>query len=60
MEICFVIDFWGGFYYVELLMNELMIKVWKYFEEIEKFGGMIKVIEVGVFKMKIEEVVVCR
>lgn len=57
--ICKNVDLWGGFYYVEFLINELVYSVWEYIQEIEKLGGMVKVIEIGILKMCIEEVVVC-
>lgn len=58
LDIIKVVDFWAGFYYVEYLINELVNCVWKLIEEVEELGGMVKVIEDGLFKFCIEEVVV--
>lgn len=52
------IDLWGGSYYVEKLIGELVDEVWKFIMEVEELGGMVKVIEIGILKMCIEEVVV--
>ncbi len=49
------IDPWGGSYFVEQLTAELIDKAWKLIEEVEELGGMIKAIEAGVPKMRIEE-----
>jgi methylmalonyl-CoA mutase len=50
-----VIDPWGGSYYVERLTYELAKKAWSHIEEVEKLGGMVKAIEAGLPKMRIEE-----
>ena len=50
-----VIDPWAGSYYVETLTHELMHKAWRHIVEIENLGGMIKAIETGIPKMRIEE-----
>ncbi|MEO0091733.1 MAG: methylmalonyl-CoA mutase family protein [candidate division WOR-3 bacterium] len=42
-----VIDPLGGSYYVEALTNKLEEEAYKYFEKIDKMGGMIKAIESG-------------
>ncbi len=55
-QTCNLIDPYGGSYYVESLTNELIRTVQKNFEEIEELGGMIKSIELGIPKRKIEEV----
>lgn len=55
-----VIDFWGGFYMMEFLIQEIVDKVWVIIEDIQEKGGMVKVIEKGEFKLWIEEVVVCK
>ncbi|MGG0174769.1 methylmalonyl-CoA mutase [Gottfriedia acidiceleris] len=53
--ICNVVDPWGGSYYVESLTHELSHKAWKHIEEVEAHGGMVKAIETGLPKMRIEE-----
>ncbi len=50
-----VVDPWAGSYYVERLTHELMHAAWKLIEEIEGLGGMVKAIETGLPKMRIEE-----
>jgi methylmalonyl-CoA mutase len=50
-----VVDPWAGSYYVEYLTRELAEKAWKHIEEIESLGGMVKAIETGIPKMRIEE-----
>jgi methylmalonyl-CoA mutase len=49
------VDPWGGSYYMESLTNELVHRAWKHMQEIEEFGGMVKAIEKGIPKMRIEE-----
>ncbi|MBS1804193.1 MAG: methylmalonyl-CoA mutase [Acidobacteria bacterium] len=50
-----VIDPYGGSYYVERLTHELMHRAWGLIEEVEELGGMMKAIEAGIPKMRIEE-----
>jgi methylmalonyl-CoA mutase len=50
-----IIDPWGGSYYVERLTYELARKAWGHIEEIESLGGMTKAIEAGIPKLHIEE-----
>jgi methylmalonyl-CoA mutase N-terminal domain/subunit len=47
------IDPLGGSYYVEALTNELEQGAYKYFEKIEKMGGVVKAIEKGFFQKEI-------
>ncbi|MEZ5009199.1 MAG: methylmalonyl-CoA mutase [Chitinophagales bacterium] len=54
-DITKVVDPWGGSYYVESLTNEIAQKAWKLIEEVEAAGGMVKAIEAGLPKMRIEE-----
>ncbi len=54
-QVCKHIDPWAGSYYVEKLTQELYTKAWEHIQEIEKLGGMAKVIETGLPKMRIEE-----
>jgi methylmalonyl-CoA mutase len=50
-----VIDPWGGSYYVEKLTHDLAARAWTHIQEVEKMGGMVKAIEAGLPKMRIEE-----
>ena len=52
---CRVVDPWGGSYYVERLTRDLAQRAWTHIEEIENVGGMVKAIETGLPKMRIEE-----
>jgi len=53
--ICDVIDPWGGSYYVEALTDAIMRRAWQHIQEVEALGGMVKAIESGLPKMRIEE-----
>ena len=53
--ICNVIDPWGGSYYVEALTDAVMRRAWGHIQEVEELGGMVKAIESGLPKMRIEE-----
>lgn len=55
IDICKVVDPWGGSYYVEYLTDQLAQKAWKLIEEVEDLGGMAKAIETGIPKLRIEE-----
>ena len=50
-----VVDPWGGSHYVESLTEEIAGQAWTLIEEVEKHGGMVKAIEMGLPKMRIEE-----
>jgi methylmalonyl-CoA mutase len=50
-----VVDPWGGSYYVESLTHELAHKAWALIQEVEDAGGMVRAIERGIPKMRIEE-----
>ncbi len=54
-QICRAVDPWAGSYYVETLTHEIGHKAWEHIMEIEKLGGMVKAIESGIPKMRIEE-----
>ena len=54
-DICKVIDPWGGSFVVEERTEELARMAWAHIKEIEKLGGMVKAIETGLPKMRIEE-----
>jgi len=50
-----VVDPWGGSHYVERLTQEIAAKAWNLIEEVEAMGGMVKAIEAGLPKLRIEE-----
>ncbi|MFN0170545.1 MAG: methylmalonyl-CoA mutase [Bryobacteraceae bacterium] len=50
-----VVDPWAGSYYVETLTHQLIQRAWRLIEEVEEMGGMVKAIEAGLPKMRIEE-----
>jgi methylmalonyl-CoA mutase len=49
------VDPWGGSYYLESLTDKLAHRAWDHIQEIEEYGGMVKAIEAGIPKMRIEE-----
>ena len=53
--ICRTVDPWGGSYYIEKLTEELTKKAWQHIKEIEELGGMVKAIEAGIPKTRIEQ-----
>lgn len=53
--ICRVADPFGGSYYVERLTHDLATRAWAHIQEVEAMGGMVKAIEAGLPKMRIEE-----
>ena len=52
---CQVIDPWGGSYFVESLTHELVAKAQNHIQEVEDLGGMVRAIEQGLPKLRIEE-----
>jgi len=54
-DICNAIDPFGGSYYIEFLTNKIKEKAQKHIKEIENLGGMVKAIDSGLPKLKIEE-----
>jgi len=50
-----VIDPWGGSKVVESLTAEIAEQAWGLIQEVEQHGGMVKAIEMGLPKMRIEE-----
>jgi methylmalonyl-CoA mutase len=54
-NICKAVDPWAGSYYVESLTHDLTHKAWELIQEVEELGGMVKAIETGLPKMRIEE-----
>jgi len=53
-KICNVVDPWAGSYMMEKLTQEMADKAWAIIEEVEAMGGMVKAVESGWAKMKIE------
>ena len=49
------VDPWGGSHYVEKLTHDLAERARAHLAEIEALGGMVKAIEAGVPKLRIEE-----
>ena len=49
------VDPWGGSYYVEWLTHQLAVRAQAHIDEVERLGGMVKAIEKGVPKLRIEE-----
>jgi methylmalonyl-CoA mutase len=54
-EICRTVDPWGGSHYVEYLTHHIAERARKLIAEVESYGGMVKAIEAGIPKMRIEE-----
>ena len=52
---CDVIDPWGGSLFVESLTQDLVDRAEEHIAEIEELGGMVKAIEKGLPKLRIEE-----
>ncbi len=53
--VCRPIDPWGGSYYVEWLPHALAERARVHMREIDELGGMVKAIEAGIPKLRIEE-----
>jgi len=53
--ICNVVDPMAGSYYVESLTSNIVEESMKLIKEIDEVGGMVKAIEMGIPKMRIEE-----
>jgi methylmalonyl-CoA mutase len=49
------VDPWGGSHYVEALTHDLAEKARAHLREIAELGGMVKAIEAGIPKLRIEE-----
>ena len=49
------IDPWGGSAYVEKLTHDLAERAWAHISEVEAAGGMLRAIEQGLPKLRIEE-----
>ena len=54
-QITKTIDPWAGSFYVERLTHDIAQKAWTHLQDIESLGGMLKAIEAGVPKLKIEQ-----
>jgi methylmalonyl-CoA mutase len=52
---CRPVDPWGGSYYVERLTHDLAARAREHIAEVEALGGMVKAIEQGLPKLRIEE-----
>jgi len=50
-----LVDPWAGSYYLERLTHELMVRAWAHIQEIEAMGGMVRAIEQGLPKRRIED-----
>jgi methylmalonyl-CoA mutase len=50
-----VIDPWAGSYMMEKLTNELAERAWEIIEEVDQLGGMVKAVESGMAKLRIEQ-----
>ena len=50
-----VVDPWGGSYMMEALTQEIAAAAWELIEEVEQQGGMAKIMESGLPKLRIEE-----
>ena len=53
--ICNVVDPLAGSYYLESLTSSMIVEAKKLINEIDEVGGMVKAIELGIPKMRIEE-----
>jgi len=51
--VCDTVDPMGGSYYVEWLTDELEKQAWKYIDEIDRMGGMMKAVENGYVQKEI-------
>ncbi|MEE9562589.1 MAG: methylmalonyl-CoA mutase family protein, partial [Thermoanaerobaculia bacterium] len=54
-DTCWSVDPWGGSYFVERLTRELAARARHHIDEVEEMGGMVKAIEAGLPKLRIEE-----
>jgi methylmalonyl-CoA mutase len=52
---CRPVDPWGGSFYVERLTHDLAARARAHIDEVESLGGMVKAIEAGIPKLRIEE-----
>jgi len=59
-DLCHIIDPVGGSYYIEKLTHDIKEKAKKHIKEIENVGGMLKAIELGIPKLKIEAAAIKR
>jgi methylmalonyl-CoA mutase len=59
-HICKVVDPWAGSYLMEKLTQDMADAAWAILEQVEAMGGMIKAVETGWAKRKIEECAAAR
>jgi len=52
---CQVIDPWGGSYFMETLTHDLVERAQHHIDEVEALGGMVRAIEKGLPKLRVEE-----
>ena len=52
--ICDVVDPWGGSFFVERLTHDLAARALEHIREVEDLGGMVRAIEAGLPKLRIE------
>ena len=50
-----LIDPWAGSAFVERLTHDLMARAWRHIQEVEALGGMVRAIEQGLPKRRIED-----
>ena len=53
--VCEVVDPWGGSFLVEKLTGDLSARAREHLDEVEQMGGMVRAIEAGLPKLRIEE-----
>lgn len=53
--VCRTIDPWGGSFFLERLTHELATRARAHIQEVEAMGGMLRAIEQGLPKLRIEE-----
>jgi methylmalonyl-CoA mutase len=53
--VCETVDPWGGSFLVEKLTGDLCARAREHLDEVEQMGGMVRAIEAGLPKLRIEE-----
>jgi methylmalonyl-CoA mutase len=54
-DTCYVVDPWGGSFFLERLTHDLADRARQHLDEIESWGGMTQAIQAGIPKLRIEE-----